>query len=156
MRPPALVMPADPRLINAMASSDSCVTKSELDKLATLPPSNLATPLDITPAILAGTPHKMIAGGYHRNNAGIHDVIMLFMGPMDGARQILATRRIDYLVFCPHTAESIWWSHNGPNGLSAMLNAGRTPQWLEPVDLHLRSLRVWRVRKDLLPSTPQA
>ena len=153
---PALMMPADPRLINAMASSDECVKKSELDKLATLAPSNLATPLDITPAILAGTPHRMIAGGYHRNDAGIHDVIMLFMGPTSGAREILERRRIDYVVFCPHTSESIWWSHNGPNGLSAMLNAGRAPDWLEPVDLHLRALRVWRVRKDMLAATPHA
>jgi hypothetical protein len=153
---PALMMPADPRLIKAMASSDECVTKSELDKLATLAPSNLATPLDITPAILAGTPHRMIAGGYHRNDAGIHDVIMLFMGPESGAREILARRNIDYVVFCPHTAESVWWSHNGPNGLSAMLNAGRTPAWLQPVDLHLRSLRVWRVRKDMLAAAPNA
>ena len=153
---PALMMPADPRLINAMASSDQCVKKSELDKLATLPPSNLATPLDITPAILAGTPHRMIAGGYHRNDAGIHDVIMLFMGPTSGAREILARRHIDYVVFCPHTSESIWWSRNGPDGLSAMLNSGRAPDWLEPVDLHLRSLRVWKVRKDLLANAAHA
>ena len=86
---PALVIPADPRLINAISSSDLCVTRSELDKLATLPPSNLATPLDITPAILAGTPHRMIAGGYHRNASAIRDVILLFMGPPSQGRAIL-------------------------------------------------------------------
>ncbi|HEX5257826.1 MAG TPA: hypothetical protein VFW35_03480 [Sphingomicrobium sp.] len=153
---PALVMPADPRLIKAMASSDSCVTKSELDKLASLPPSNLATPLDITPAILAGTPHRMIAGGYHRDNAGIHEVILLFIGSEGVARQILARRHIDYVVFCPNTPESIWWAHHGPDGLSAKLNANQVPAWLDPVDLHLKSLRVWRVRKDLLAAQPSA
>lgn len=147
---PALVAPADPRAIKAMRSSDSCVTKSELDKLASIPPSNLATPLDITTAILAATPHRMIAGAYHRNDAGIHDVIMMFMGPTSAAREILARRHIDYIVFCPRTAEAIWWSRHGPNGLSAMLDSNRAPQWLEPVDLHLHSLRVWRVRKDRL------
>ena len=147
---PALVAPADPRAIKAMESSDSCVTKNELDKLALLPPSNLATPLDITTAILAGTPHRMIAGAYHRNNDGIHDVIMMFMGPTSAAREILARRNIDYVVFCPRTAEAIWWSRHGPNGLSAMLDSNHAPRWLEPVDLHLHSLRVWRVRKDML------
>jgi hypothetical protein len=142
------MMPADPRLLNAMSSSDSCLKRSELDKLATLPPSNLATPLDITPAILAGTPHRMIAGGYHRNADGIKDVILLFMGPPEKARQILARRHIDYLVFCPHTPESVWWSNHGPHGLSALLNANEAPAWLQPVDLHLRALRVWRVKKD--------
>lgn len=150
---PALVMPADPRLIKAMASSDACVTKSELDKLAALPPSNLATPLDITTAILAGTPHRMIAGAYHRDNAGIHDVIMLFMGPVPAAQRILARRHIDYLVFCPNTPEAIYWANHRADGLSAMLESNRAPDWLEPVDLHLHSLRVWRVRKDMLAAT---
>lgn len=152
---PALVMPADPRLINAMESSDSCVKRSELDKLASLPASNLATLLDTTPAILAGTPHRMIAGGYHRNDAGIHDVIVLFMGSDSQAREILARRRIDYVVFCPHTPESIWWAHHGPNGLSARLNAGDAPDWLAPVDLHLHSLQVWRVVKGRLAAPRQ-
>ena len=152
---PALMMPADPRLINAMESSDSCVNRSELDKLASLPTSDLATPLDITPAILAGTPHRMIAGGYHRNDAGIHDVIMLFMGSDTQAREIVARRHIDYVVFCPHTPESIWWAHHGPNGLSARLNAGQAPAWLAPVDLRLHSLEVWRVVKDRLAASRQ-
>jgi hypothetical protein len=30
------------------------------------------------------------------------------------------------------------------------------PDWLEPVDLHLRSLRVWRVRKEPAPAQPNA
>ena len=153
---PALMVPADPRAIRAFASSDECVNKSELDKLATLPPANLATPLDITPAILAGTPHRMIAGGYHRNGAGIRDVVMLFAGPTSGAREIVVRRRIDYVVFCPETPESLRWAHFGPNGLSAELNANRPPEWLEPVDFHLHALRVWRVRKDRLGGAASA
>jgi len=109
--------------------------------------TNLGAPLDITAAILANTHQRAIAGGYHRMPDAIRDVILLFMMPPDEGRQILARRHSDYLVFCPHTPESIWWSRHGPNGLAAMLNAGRTPDWLEPVDLHLRALRVWRVRK---------
>jgi hypothetical protein len=153
---PALMVPADPRVVRAFASSDECVKKSELDRLATIAPSNLATPLDITPAILAGTPHRMIAGGYHRNDAGIHDVVMLFAGPANGAREILSRRRIDYVVFCPGTPEAIRWAHFGPSGLAAMLNAGRAPDWLEPVDLDLHALRVWRVRKDRLATAASA
>jgi len=145
---PALVMPESPQAAKAENESDSCLKRSELDKLSTLPPSNLATPIDITTGVLAGTPHRMIAGGYHRNDAGIHDAILIFMGPVDQAHRILARRHIDYLVFCPHSPESIWWSRHGPNGLSAMLNSGRKPDWLEPVDLHMRGLRVWRVHYD--------
>ena len=101
---PALVMPADERLVNAMNSSDSCVTRSQVEKLNSLPTSNLAIPLDITPAILASTPHRAIASGYHRNNGGIHDVILLFAGKLATSREILARRHIDYVVFCPKRA----------------------------------------------------
>ena len=144
---PALVIPSDPHLSKEIASADDCVRHSELQKLDQLPVTNLGAPLDITAAILANTHQRAIAGGYHRMPDAIRDVILLFMMPPDEGRQILARRHSDYLVFCPHTPESIWWSRHGPNGLAAMLNAGRTPDWLEPVDLHLRALRVWRVRK---------
>jgi hypothetical protein len=143
---PALVMPADPRLINAIQASDFCVHRSELEKLDQLPTTNLAAPLDITAAILASTHQRAIAGGYHRMPDAIRDVILLFMTSPDEARAILARRHIDYLVFCPHTPESVWWARHGPNGLAARLNAGEAPSWLEPVDLHTRGLKVWRVR----------
>ena len=149
---PALVIPADPRLANAIQSSDFCAKRSELAKLDSLPPSNLAAPLDITAAILANTHHRAIAGGYHRMSGAIRDVILLFMTSPGEASHILARRHSDYLVFCPHTPESVWWSRHGPNGLASMLNANRAPPWLEPVDLGLQGLRVWRVRKDMFAS----
>ncbi len=114
---PALVMPADERLVNAMNSSDSCVTRSQVEKLNSLPTSNLAIPLDITPAILASTPHRAIASGYHRNNNGIHDVILLFAGKLATSREILARRHIDYVVFCPKAPELIRWAIHGPGDL---------------------------------------
>jgi hypothetical protein len=148
---PALVMPDNPRLMNAMQSSDACVTRSELAKLNALPPSNLAIPLDITPAILASTDHRAIASGYHRNDSGIRDVILLFAGDLGQAQHVIAARHIDYVVFCPNAPESIRWASHGPNGLAAMLNENRAPEWLEPVGVRgLKGLRVWRVRKDVV------
>jgi len=144
---PALVIPSDPHLPQAIESADNCIRHSELEKLDALPTTDLGAPLDITAAILANTHQRAIAGGYHRMPDAIRDVILLFMTSPDEARRILARRHIQYLVFCPHTPESVWWSRHGPNGLAAMLNAGHAPGWLEPVDLHLHSLRVWRVRQ---------
>lgn len=148
---PALVMPVNPQLVDAMQSTHACLMRTELEKLDTLPPSNLAAPLDITPAILASTPHRAIASGYHRNNDGIHDVIALFAGKPAVARAILARRHVDYVVFCPNAPEAIRWANRGPGGLAAMLNARRAPAWLEPVAIPgLRGLSVLRVRKDML------
>lgn len=148
---PASVAPEDPRFINALQSSDACVTRTQLEKLNTLPPSNLAAPLDITPAILASTPHRAIASGYHRNVSGIRDVILMFSGQLAQAREIIARRHIDYVVICPNAPESIRWAAHGPDGLAAMLNKGQAPDWLDPVRIpNLKGLRVWRVRKDLV------
>jgi hypothetical protein len=154
---PALVMPENPRLINAIQSSDACVTRSQLEKLDYLPPSNLAVTLDITPAILASTPHRAIASGYHRNDSGIHDVIALFTGRPPQARAILAKRHIDYVVFCPNAPESLRWVNHGPGGLASMLNENRAPDWLQPVAVPgLTGLKVWRVRKDMVAAPAAA
>jgi hypothetical protein len=154
---PALVMPADPRLVDAMQSSHACLTRTQLEKLNALPPSNLATPLDIAPAILASTHHSAIASGYHRNNDGIHDVILLFAGNPATSRAILARRHVDYVVFCPNAPEAIRWANHGPGGLAEMLNANRSPAWLEPVAVPgLHGLRVWRVRKAAIAATAGA
>jgi len=153
---PALVMPEDPRLIHAIQASDYCVHRSELEKLDNLPTTNLAAPLDITAAILASTHQRAIAGGYHRMPDAIRDVILLFMTSPDEARQILAKRHIDYLVFCPNTPESVWWARHGPNGLAARLNANQAPDWLEPVDLHTRGLKIWHVRQEPAAAQPKA
>ena len=119
-------------------------------KLNALPASNLAAPLDITPSLLLSTPHRAIASGYHRNASGIHDVIVVFAGPLSQAHAILARRHIDYVVFCPYTPETFKWAFHGPRGLAAMLNANRAPQWLEAVPIPgLERLRVWRVRNDI-------
>jgi hypothetical protein len=152
---PALFVPTDKRLTSAWDSSFACQSRAEVEKLNALPPSNLAVPLDITPAILASTPHRAIASGYHRNVSGIHDVIALFSGQIPEARAILARRHIDYLVFCPYTPEAQQWAARGPNGLSAMLDANRAPDWLQPVHIPgLRALKVWRVRDAASTAVP--
>jgi len=143
---PALVMPADPRLITAMHSSHDCVTRDQLERLDQLPLSDLAVPLDMTPAVLASTHQRAIASGYHRNNAGIHDVILAFVAPLPTAQAVMAKRHIGYVVFCPNTPEAIRWSHRGPRGLAAALNSGHAPDWLKPVEIPgLHTLRVWKV-----------
>jgi hypothetical protein len=148
---PALVMPADPRLVNAMNQADTCLKRSQIEKLNALPPSNLAIPLDITPAIIASSHHRAIASGYHRNGGGIHDVIVTFAGPLPKARAVLARRNIDYVVMCQGAAESIRWANRGPGGLASLLNDGRSPDWLDPVSIPgLKGLKVWHVRKDVI------
>jgi len=133
------------------ADSGPCFSRSQLAPLASLPGGIIAAPLDITPAILAETPHRAIGSSHHRNQAGIRDIGLLFTGTAAQEREILLRRNADYLVFCPRDGEAQWYASHAPRGLAARLNAGRTPGWLEPIALKgLGRLRVWRVRRDLL------
>jgi hypothetical protein len=149
---PLSVAPTDARLDSAFKAFVRCTKKSEVEKLRLLPTGDIAAPLDITPAIIVDTPHRAFASGHHRNAAAMNDVILLFLRPPSEGAEILARRQADYVVTCPNAHESIRYAYHGPGGLMAMLASGKPPQWLEPVAVPgLHALKVWRVRKDLLP-----
>jgi hypothetical protein len=149
---PAATMPKDPNGGQPDYGAQ-CARQKEVTHLNALPKSIIAAPLDITPAILAETPHTAIGSGHHRNVSGIKDMILLFVGPEAGQREVIERRKIQYVVFCPGTAEAGWWSKNGPKGLAATLSQGKAPQWLKPVRVGgLRYIRVWRVDQAALAS----
>jgi hypothetical protein len=141
----------DQRLETAARAWGDCMMKSEVEKLRALPTGYIAAPLDITPAILVGTDHRALATGHHRNATGMRDAIRLFVFPAERAEEIAARRQFDYIVFCPGAPEAIRYANQGPRGLSAMLRAGKAPEWLERVPVRgLHGLQVWRVRKPIV------
>lgn len=145
---PLAATPVDEQRMDAAQAGLDCMKKSEVDRLRMLPTGYIAAPLDITPTILAETPHRALATAHHRNEAGMRDAIRLFIFPLPEAAQIVAQRQFDYIVFCPAATESIRYANRGPDGLSAMLRAGKAPDWLVQVSIPgLHKLQVWRVRK---------
>ena len=142
----ALVEEAAPSSARA-GSARQCVDARELRLLRALPQSTLAAPLDIGPAILIHTPHRIIASGHHRNAAAMRDVIEIFTRDPADARRILQRRSARYLVVCPDLIEPQLYAERSPRGLWAELAAGRTPPWLVPVSWPGESrLQVWRIR----------
>jgi Dolichyl-phosphate-mannose-protein mannosyltransferase len=145
---PVSMAPDDKPLEHAVARQQQCFGRTEMEKLRALPTGMVAAPLDFTPDILVNTPHRAIASGHHRGGGGMRDVIRLFMLPPSEGSEIIARRQVDYVVTCPDAPETIMYARSAPQGLSAMLNAGRAPAWLEPIAVPgLRAVRVWRVRK---------
>jgi hypothetical protein len=66
------------------------------------------------------------------------------------AKQILADRRVDYVVLCRGNMEHVELGNLAPDGLAARLDHGQTPDFLQPLD-HLDpsgKLAVWRVRRE--------
>jgi hypothetical protein len=132
--------------------SEICFSDDELGRLRALPTGDIAAPLDLGPAILVHSPHRIIASGHHRNEAGMRDVIRLFTAPAEDAAAIVAARGIDYFAVCPQLLEPRHYATENPDGLWAAVAAGHLPDWLEPVAVPgTQVIRVWRVRADRLP-----
>jgi hypothetical protein len=74
-------------------------------------------------------------------------MLKLMVAPVPAARQMLADRRVDYVVICssPPDYDLVKLA---PDGLAARLGRGETPDFLEPLDLDpTHSISVWRVRR---------
>jgi hypothetical protein len=124
-----------------------CQTVSEAASLIKLPKGRVMAPIDLGPAILLQTDHAVFAAPYHRNNDGNTAMLKLMLAPMPTARQMLADRRVDYVVICSAAPDQDMVKL-APEGLAARLGRSETPDFLEPLDLDpAHNISVWRVRR---------
>lgn len=116
--------------------------------LGRLAPATVFAPLDMGPALLLETRHRVVATAHHRAPAAMHDVIAAFIGSEDAARKTIARREADYVLVATDLPEMRLYARKAPRGFAARLIAGDAPTWLEPVELGLPdTIRVWRVRR---------
>ena len=123
----------------------SCDQGREISDLAALPTARLFAPVDVTPQILATTPHSAIAGGYHRNIAALHRAMATFMADPDTAHRWVRESGARYVVGCPGTNELEMYKHFAPTGLWARLERGERIDWLRPVVIAHSPVLVWKV-----------
>jgi hypothetical protein len=123
-----------------------CITPAATERLAELPPATLFTPLDISPALLVGTQHRVIASGHHRNHRAMHRVIAAFMAPPDKAERLIRETGATMVAVCRNLPEYHNFVKHGRGGLAAMLDAGTPPLWLQPdAARSVGPLRLYRV-----------
>lgn len=123
-----------------------CTSKSQLAGLAALPRGTIMAPLDLGPNLLAFTPHNVVATSHHRNNVGIRDVLLTFMGRPSLAARIVTRHKARYLVYCEVGDEIDNYVERAPHGFMADLKAGRIPNWLQPVPMRPgETILVYRV-----------
>ncbi|WP_438728532.1 hypothetical protein ACR9YC_00185 [Parasphingorhabdus sp. DH2-15] len=128
--------------------AEKCQQIEQLRLIQELPVGNIMTPLDMGPAILFASDHKVVASGHHRNDTAMRDVLNFFSGNKDAAYSIAKQRDIDYVMYCENVAEVMLYAHYKPDGFMAELRNDNVPQWLEPVTLYgAEGLRVWRVKR---------
>lgn len=134
----------------------NCTRISNLVRLNAIPAATMFTHVDLGPRLITITHHDGVAGPYHRNGRAILDVHRAFTGPPEAFRPIAAAHRAQYLLICPHLAETTIYRARSPNGFYAQLERGRVPYWLEPVALPEGSpFRLWKIRYDLPDKAPE-
>lgn len=133
----------------AQTSDAQCTRRTEYRGLAALPPGLVVGMVAFGPYMLAETPHRILAGPYHRNRDGIVAATEAFTSAPARAREILRASGADYLAFCSTSAEFAELLQPGDDTLLAGLKRGEPPAWLDPVpDRTGAATRIYRVKRD--------
>lgn len=138
---------AVPEATVAAASAGACYRSSDYAGLAALAPTTVLSVSNLGSAILAWTPHRALAGSYHRNVAGNLTALDMLLADPQAAETIARGAKVGVVAVCPGNSETTLLAAAAPDGLLAALNADRVPGWLEPVGGD-QALRLYRVRPD--------
>ena len=117
----------------APADPTFCFRPAIYRKLAALPKGLVLSTIDPGSAILAATPHDVLAAPYHRNSYGIGVALRGLTLPPDEARPIVEASRATYVALCRGSNETAESVRLHPDSLSAALMANRAPAWLRPL-----------------------
>lgn len=123
----------------------ACESPASLRALRALSASLLFTPIDLGPAILVQTGHRVTAAPYHRNDLSMRRAIEFFTADEAKARAAFEGSGAKFLIFCPASSEASVFRMIAPGGLAARLSKGAAPDWLSPVEVEGSApIRVWR------------
>jgi hypothetical protein len=124
----------------------TCHQAADYAPLARLPRGRVLGFIDAGPFLLMQTPHTVLAAPYHRNIKGNGAMFDVFLGPVSEAQQRLAALGVDYVAFCPSSAERYTYAGAASDGFAAALGRGETPLFLERIPLDGTPLAVYRAR----------
>ena len=123
-----------------------CASLWGMKAVALQPKGIVFTFVDLGPRLITVTHHDAIIGPYHRNGQQIADVMNAFRGDADQAHRLIAKYRSNYVLTCPKSSTTTIFMSETPKGFYGQLEAGRVPNWLQPVDLGKDSpFKMWRV-----------
>ena len=131
------------------ALAATCAYKSDIRRLRSLQPGLVLSNLDLGPYIALATPHRAVAGPYHRIHPAIKRLVVALRAPLDEAERHLREIGADYVVLCAAPGEAGGTGLAGePATLSRHLRSGGGVPYLQEVDLGAMQgpLKVWKVR----------
>ncbi|MCW6507575.1 hypothetical protein [Lichenifustis flavocetrariae] len=145
----ALALPmrvlATPHPSASRGSVSICFDPASFDRLKTLPPGLVLSTIDPGSAILAFTPHAVLAAPYHRNAYGNRVSLLALAAPPDDAHAMLRDAKVRYVALCRSSNETAETVAAHPDSLSAALMAGRTPEWMTSVSGEREAFALFRV-----------
>lgn len=141
-------VPPIPLLVQPAGAS--CLVGDSYGRLAALPPGRTMAAPPIGAHVLRYTAHDVVAAGDRRSGPGQADAATFFGGSMEAARRIIATRGIDYVVYCRHLPD-VPGAGEAPEGaFGPTYRAGGHWTWLVPLSAPDEPLQILRV----LPAGP--
>ncbi len=117
----------------------------EIPALRGLPTGTILGPLDLGARILFLTEHSIVGAGYHRNVEGIVAGIKAFAGSEDDLRKFVKRDHADYVAVCLPWID-VYPEHYGAF-IKGLAGGAPAPDWLAPVPLPTRALKLWRVER---------
>lgn len=139
-------VPAAAAVGHEAADPASCFLPSAYAALAALPPELVLSTIDPGSAILAATPHAVLAAPYHRNSFGNRAALLAFVAPPPEARTIVTAARATIIALCRASNEVAEDVATHPEGLAAALMDGHAPDWLEPLGTGREPILLFRVK----------
>ncbi|MBL4854572.1 MAG: hypothetical protein JKY25_10085 [Robiginitomaculum sp.] len=112
-----------------------CISQPVLAHLNALPPGTALTQIDLGAPVLHFTKLSVTSAPYHRNASGILAALDMFIEDEVVAKKAVTDMKADYVIACRNSNETNLMLKYGPNGMLAQLIAGKTPTWLEAVDI---------------------
>ncbi|GAB4357951.1 MAG: hypothetical protein Kow0026_18590 [Oricola sp.] len=119
--------------VNAASPRDYCYSADLYAPLAAEPEGVVLGATNIGASLLLYTPHRVIAGPYHRNSAGNLFMISTMLAPPDKAHAMLRRHGVTLVADCINAADAADFMRAAPGGFQAALRSGRLPDWLQPV-----------------------
>jgi hypothetical protein len=135
-----------------IASAEACVTPAAYKSLNAVPTGLMLNHFSLGAGILTWTDHTVLAAPYHRGIKGTMKMINALRSTSDEARSLILESKADYVLVCPAMRETMFYAANPAESgtspeetLSSLLGEGTNPDWLEPVEISEKSLRLYRV-----------
>ncbi len=129
-------------------SAKRCERRQDYAALSKLPSTTVLAITNLGATILVDTPHRVLAGPYHRNVDGNLATLKAFMGSREDAVDVIRQHRVGLVAVCRGNDETEALVDWAPSGFLAELIRNDVPAWLEVLpETAGQPLQIYRVGK---------